>query len=139
MPLTELNNQNFARGSPLFFSFSCLRQNQNQHDRSHREYPAGARCSSSNGQTDATTQTKPGHQLPDGLGTVQYGRSLNQGYQIERFTLYKTAHGPFGRMRRSYGFFVNQLLLCPLLAFLGNWKEGGARLPRDSERLEERV
>ena len=28
---------------------------------------------------------------------------------------------------------------CPLLASLGNWKEGGARLPRDSERLEERV
>ena len=42
-------------------------------------------------------------------------------------------------MQRSYGFFVNQRLPCPLLASLGNWKEGGARLPRDLERLEERV
>ena len=39
----------------------------------------------------------------------------------------------------SYGFFVKKRLPCPLLASLGNWKEGGAQLPRDSERLEERV
>ena len=38
-------------------------QNQNQHERSQGEHPAGARWFSSNGQTTATTQTKPGRQL----------------------------------------------------------------------------
>ena len=36
-------------------------------------------------------------------------------------------------------FFVNKRFPYPLLASLGNWKEGGVRLPRDFERLEERV
>ena len=36
-------------------------------------------------------------------------------------------------------FFINKRFPCPLLASLGNWKEGGARLPQDLERLEERV
>ena len=36
-------------------------------------------------------------------------------------------------------FFVNKRFPCPLLASLGNWKEGGARLPQDFERLEESV
>ena len=44
-----------------------------------------------------------------------------------------------GEREVSYGFFANKRLPCPLLASLGNWKEGGARLPQDSERLEERV
>ena len=35
--------------------------------------------------------------------------------------------------------FVNKRFPCLLLASLGNWKEGGAQLPRDFERLEERV
>ena len=38
-------------------------QNQNPHERSQGEHPAGARCFRSNGQTTATTQTKPGRQL----------------------------------------------------------------------------
>ena len=43
------------------------RQNQNQHERSQGEHPAGAHCFISNGKTTATTQTKPGRQLSDGL------------------------------------------------------------------------
>ena len=39
------------------------RQNHNQQERSQGENPAGARCFRSNGQTTATTQTKPGRQL----------------------------------------------------------------------------
>ena len=39
------------------------RQNQNQHERSQGEHPAGACWFSSNGQTTATTKTKPGCQL----------------------------------------------------------------------------
>ena len=36
-------------------------------------------------------------------------------------------------------FLVFRRFTFPLLASLGNWKEGGARLPREFERLEERV
>ena len=35
--------------------------------------------------------------------------------------------------------FVNKRFPCPLLASLVNWKEGGARLPRDFKPIEERV
>ena len=38
-----------------------------------------------------------------------------------------------------FAFFVNKRFPCPLLASLCNWKEGGTRLLRDFERLEERV
>ena len=65
--------------SPFLEDQWLKRQNQNQHDRIQGEHPAGARCFSSNGQTAATTQTKPGHQFSDGLGTVQYGWSLSHG------------------------------------------------------------
>ena len=44
------------------------RQNQNQDERSQGEHPAGACWFSLNGQTTATTQTKPGRQL-----SGQYG------------------------------------------------------------------
>ena len=40
-------------------------QNQNQHERSQGEHPAGDRCFSYNGKTTTTTQTKPGRQLSD--------------------------------------------------------------------------
>ena len=43
------------------------RQNQNQHKSIQVENPADARWFSSNGQTTATTQTKPGRQLSAGL------------------------------------------------------------------------
>ena len=70
------------------------------------------------------------------MGKPFYLITLIQGSTI----LYGTQSvGPFELTLRSYGFFVNQRLPCPLLASLGNWKEGGARLPRDSERLEKRV
>ena len=68
-----------------FLEDRCLKNNRlkryyrNQHNRSHGKHPAGACCFSSNGKTDATTQTNPGHQLSDGLRTVKYGLSLNQG------------------------------------------------------------
>ena len=42
-------------------------QNQNHHERSQGEHPAGARWFSSNAQTTETTQTKPGRQLSAGL------------------------------------------------------------------------
>ena len=44
-----------------------------------------------------------------------------------------------GERKVSYAFFVKKRLPFPLLASLGNWKEGGVLLPRDFERLEERV
>ena len=75
----NIHYQNFARGSPLFSSFSCLRQNQNQHKIIRGEHPAGACCLGSNGQTTATTHTNPVRQLSAGMGTGQYGRHLNQG------------------------------------------------------------
>ena len=90
-----IHDQNFARGYPLFSFLSCLRQNQNQHDRSKGEHPAGARFFSSNEQTTATTHTNPGRQFSAGLGTGQYGKSLNQGWQIERFTLANIVHDAF--------------------------------------------
>ena len=43
------------------------RQNQNYHEIIKGEHPVGARCFSSNGQTTATTHTKPGCQLSAGL------------------------------------------------------------------------
>ena len=36
-------------------------------------------------------------------------------------------------------FLVFRRFPCPILASLGNWKEGGAQFPQDFERLEERV
>ena len=42
-------------------------QNQNQHERSQGEHPAGARWFRSNRKTTATTQTKPGRQLSAGV------------------------------------------------------------------------
>ena len=43
------------------------RQNQNPHERSQGEHPAGARWFSSNGQTTVTTKTKTGRQFSAGL------------------------------------------------------------------------
>ena len=52
---------------PLLKDQRLKHQNHNQHERSQGERPAGAHCFSSNGKTTATTQTKPGRQLSDGL------------------------------------------------------------------------
>ena len=54
-------------------------QNQNQHEIIQGEHPAGARCLGSNGQTTMAAHTKPVRQFSAGLGTGQYGQSLNQG------------------------------------------------------------
>ena len=59
--------------SPLLKDQRLKHQNQNHHDRNHGKHLSGAQCFSSNGQTAATTQTKPGRQLSAGLGTGQYG------------------------------------------------------------------
>ena len=52
---------------PFLNNQRLKRQNQNQHERSQGEHPADARCFSSNRQTTATKQTKPGRQLSAGL------------------------------------------------------------------------
>ena len=52
---------------PFLKNQRLKRQNQNQHEIIQGEHPAGAHWFSSNGQTTATTQTKPGRQLSAGL------------------------------------------------------------------------
>ena len=52
---------------PFLKNHQLKRQNQNQHERIQGEHPAGAHWFRSNGQTTATTQTKPGRQLSAGL------------------------------------------------------------------------
>ena len=134
-----IHYQNFARGSPLFSSFSCLRQNQNQHDISQGKHPAGARCFSSNGQTAATTQTNLDRQFSAGLAPDSMVDPWVKVSRLSGLPSPKQQTVLLGECKVHYIFFVNKCFLCPLLASLGNWKEGGARFPRESERLEERV
>ena len=132
-----IHDQNFARGSPLFSSFSCLFQNKNQHDRSQGEHPAGARCFSSNWKTTETTQTNLSRQLSAGLCVPD--SMADPRVKVRRLSsLSSPKHQTvlLGKRKGSYVFFVNKRLPCPLLASLGNWIEGGARLPEDLERLE---
>ena len=115
-------------------------QNQIQHERIQGEHPVGALWFSSNGQTTADTQNKPGRQLSAGLCIPD--SMADPWVKVNRLngrTSPKQQTVLLGERKVSYVFFVNKRLPCPLLASLGNRKEGGAQLPRYSERLEEHV
>ena len=94
-------------------------QNQNPHERSQGEHPAGARWFFSNRQTTATTQTKPGRQLSAGLCVpdsmddpwVKVSRLSGLPSREQQTVL-------LGERKGSYVFFVNQRSLSPLLCFL---------------------
>ena len=113
------------------------RQNQIQHKRIQGEHPAGSRWFSSNGQTNATTQTKPGLQLsarlciPDSMDNPWVKVSRLSGTPLP-----KQQTVLLDERKWFFVFIVNKRFPCPLLASLSNWIEGGAWLPRDLERLE---
>ena len=94
-------------------------QNQNQHERSQGEHPAGTRWFISNGKTTATTQTKPGCQLSAGLCIphsmaypwVKVSRLSGLPSPEQQTVLLVERKG-------SYFFFVFQRSLSPLLCFL---------------------
>ena len=97
------------------------RQNQNQHERSQGEHPAGDHCFSSNGQTTATTHTKPGRQssaglcIPDSMADLWVKVSRLSGLPLP-----KQQTVLLGKSKGSYVFYVNQRSLSPLLCFF-NW------------------
>ena len=109
-----IHDQNFARGSPLFYSFSFLRQNQNQHEKIQGEHPEGAHCFSSNGQTTATKQTKPGRQLSAGLCIPD-----SMADPWVKVSILSSLPSPkqqtvlLGKRKGSYVFFVNKRFPCP--------------------------
>ena len=99
------------------------RQNQNQHKRSQGEHTAGARCFSSNGQTTATTQTKPGCQLSAGLFVPD--SMADPWVKVSRLSglpLPKQQTVLLGERKGSYIFFVNHSSLSPLLCFLTGFR-----------------
>ena len=97
------------------------RQNQNQHERSQGEHPAGARCFSLNRQTTETTQTKPGRHLSAGLCIPD---SMDDPWvmlsRLSGLPSPKQQTVLLGERKGSYVFFVNQRSLSPLLCFF-NW------------------
>ena len=95
------------------------RQNQNPHERSQGEHPAGARWFISNGQTTATTQTKPGRQLSAGLFVPD--SMADPWVKVSRLSGLPSPKQQtilLGERKGSYVFFVFQLSLSPLLCFL---------------------
>ena len=104
---------------PFLKDWWLKRQNQNQHERIQGEHPAVARWFSSNGQTTATTQTKPGRQLSTGLCIrdsmadpwVKVSRLSGLPSPKQQTVL-------LGERKGSYVLFVNQRYLSPLLCFL---------------------
>ena len=122
----------------LFLKYQWLkRQNQNQHKIIQGEHPASARCFSSNEQTTATTHTKPGRQFSVGLCIPDI--IADPWVKVSRLSGLPSPKQQtviLGKRKGFFVFFVNKRFPCPLLASLGNWIEGGDRLPRDLERLE---
>ena len=96
-------------------------QNQNQNERSQGEHPAGARWFNSNGQTTATTQTKPGCQLSAGL---RIRDSMADPWvkvsRLSGLTSTKQQTVLLGEQIGFYVFFVFQRSLSPLLCVF-NW------------------
>ena len=94
-------------------------QIQNQHEKSQGKHPAVAHCFSLNGQTTATTQTKPGSQLSAGLCVPE-----SMAYPWVKVSRLSGLPSPkqqtvlLGERKGSYVFFVNQRSLSPLLLFL---------------------
>ena len=94
-------------------------QNQNQHERSQGEHPAGARWFSLKRQTTVTTQTKPGCQLSTGLCIPD--SMADPWFKVSRFSgLPSPKHQTvlLGEYKGSNVFFVNSCYLSPLLCFL---------------------
>ena len=94
-------------------------QNQNPHERSQGEHPAGARYFSSNRQTTLTTQTKPGRQSSAGLCTpVSMADPWFKVSRLSGLPSPKQQTVLLGKRKGSYVFFVFQRSLSPLLCFL---------------------
>ena len=93
-------------------------QNQNQHKRSQGEHPAGARWFSSNRQTTATTQTKPGRQLSAGLCIPD--SMADPWVKVSRLSGLPSPKQQtvlLGECKGSNVFFVKNRSLSPLLCF----------------------
>ena len=105
-----------------FLKYQLLkRQNQNQHKRSQSKHPAGARCFISNGQTTATTQTKPGRQLSAGM-CVPYSMD-DTWVKVSRLSGLPSPKQQtvlLGERKGFFVFFVFQRSLSPLLCVF-NW------------------
>ena len=101
---------------PFLKNQRLKRQNQNQHERSQGERPAGACWLSSNEQTTATTQTNPGRQfsaglcIPDSMADPWVNVSRLSGLPLP-----KKQTVLLGERKGSYVFFVNHRSLSPLL------------------------
>ena len=103
---------------PFLKDWWLKRQNQNQHERSQGEHPAGARCFSSNRQTAATTHTKPGRQLSAGLCVPDsMADSWVKVSRLSGLPSPKQQTVLLGESKGSYVFFVFQRSLSPLLWF----------------------
>ena len=81
-----------------------------------------------------------------GLDTI-LDKTLFQGYW-NFISVYSLSHNITQTLKRNPGFQIFLFNLCeitptqttyPILASLGNFNEGDARLPRNSEHLEESV